>query len=102
MEKNRHFTVVRAITFLIIAIVCLILAAHAGAAEVRKAYISAQDGSKLYIVDLSKNSIVKTHRYLYPDSAGEGPAAEYKRCARRGEKDLHDGSRPRNIAIGGQ
>ena len=60
MEKNHHFTVVRTITFLIIPIVCLTFATHAGAAEVRKAYISAQDGSKLYIVDLSKNSIVKT------------------------------------------
>ena len=60
MEKNHRCTVVRAITFLITAIVCLILAAHAGAAAVGKAYISAQDASKLYIVDLSKNSIVKT------------------------------------------
>ena len=32
----------------------------AAAAEVGKAYISSQDASKLYIVDLSKNSIVKT------------------------------------------
>ena len=60
MKKNHHCPVVRTITFLIIAIVCLAFATQAGAAEMRKAYISAQDGSKLYIVDLSKNSIVKT------------------------------------------
>jgi len=60
MEKNRCFTFVKAITFLVIAIACLLFAVHAVAAEAGKAYISSQDASKLYIVDLSKNSIVKT------------------------------------------
>lgn len=60
MKKNHHCPVVRTIAFLIIAIVCLAFASQAGAAEMRKAYISAQDGSKLYVVNLSRNSIVKT------------------------------------------
>ncbi len=61
MKKNHPCPVVRAITFLILlTIACLAFATYVGAAEMRKAYISSQDGSKLYIVDLSKNSIVKT------------------------------------------
>ena len=61
MKKNHPCPVVRTITFLILlTIACLAFANYVGAAEMRKAYISSQDGSKLYIVDLSKNSIIKT------------------------------------------
>jgi len=71
MKKNHHRSVVKTITFPIITIICLAFATHSGAAEMRKAYISAQDGSKLYIVDLSKNSIVKTIDIFTPTPLGK-------------------------------
>lgn len=72
MKKNpyrpRIISVAVSMAFLVTQ---LLPASSAKAADAGKAYISAQDGSKLYIVDLSKNSIVKTLDIYTPTRLGK-------------------------------
>ncbi len=60
MKNNEHFSTVRALAVLIAVAGLLFLIASAGLAESGKAYVSSQDGTKMFVFDLNQNSLVKT------------------------------------------
>jgi DNA-binding beta-propeller fold protein YncE len=71
MKRNPFGLTFRKITAFIIVAVGFLLSTPLGSeAQAGKAYISSQDGSKLYVVDLSKNSIVKTINIFTPTALG--------------------------------
>jgi YVTN family beta-propeller protein len=71
MDKNHSRSPLRSIVILMITLGLFLFSPTRSGAQEGKAYISSQDGSKLYIVDLSKNSIVKTLHIFTPTALGK-------------------------------
>jgi DNA-binding beta-propeller fold protein YncE len=71
MERNNPALLVKAVAVLFTALGLVLSAAPASKAQTGKAYVSAQDGTKIFVFDLSKNSLSKTINVFSPTPLGK-------------------------------
>jgi YVTN family beta-propeller protein len=68
MERGSITSVVKILTVLLIAFGLLLSTTLSTRAQTRKAYVSSQDGTKIFIFDLSKNYLSKTINVFTPSA----------------------------------
>jgi YVTN family beta-propeller protein len=71
MERINLTLPVRVLTIFLIASGLFFSAVPASKAQMEKAYVSSQDGTKIYVFDLSKNSLSKTIKIFTPTPLGK-------------------------------
>lgn len=71
MERGHLALLLKVLTILLIMLGLFCSAVPGSEAQTGKAYISSQDGTKIYIFDLSKNSLSKTINVFTPTSLGK-------------------------------
>jgi YVTN family beta-propeller protein len=71
MERSNLTLLVKAVAVLLTGLGLMLSEAPASEAQTGKAYVSSQDGTKIFVFDLSKNSLSKTINVFTPTPLGK-------------------------------